>query len=127
MINKVVLRYKDGKVLKGLTSNFFPNKNTFHLSEGKNKPVEVRMEDLKSVFFVKDFTGNKDHKDRYDDEIPGGGRKIYIRFKDNEEIIAFCHGYSSNRTGFFVVPADKSGNNDRVFVITSATAEVKFL
>ena len=28
---KVVARYKDGKVIKGFTHDFFPNKDRFHL------------------------------------------------------------------------------------------------
>ena len=125
--NKVVLSFKDGTVLKGLTSDFFPNKNDFHITSENDEIITVIMEDLKAVFFVKDYAGDKSRKDVYEDDIPGGGRKIYIKFKDNEEITAFCQGYSSSRPGFFVVPADKKGNNERIYIISSATAEVKFL
>ena len=127
MTNKVVLTYKDGKVLKGLTSNFFPNKDTFHLASGDGQTTEVNREDLKAIFFVKDYSGNKARKDMYADHIPGAGRKIQVKFKDDEVITGFCHGYSSSRPGFFVVPADKKCNNERIFIVTSATASVKFL
>ena len=127
MINKVVLTFKDGKVLKGLTNNFFPNKDTFHLASADGQTNEVNREDLKAIFFVKDFSGNKARKDMYDDHIPGTGRKIQVKFKDDEVITGFCHGYSSSRPGFFVVPAHKEGNNERIFIVTSATASVKFL
>jgi hypothetical protein len=30
-LNKVVARFKDGILMKGTTSDFFPNKNEFHL------------------------------------------------------------------------------------------------
>ncbi len=125
--NKVVLSFKDGTVLKGLTSDFFPNKKDFHLTFEDGKITTVIMENLKAVFFVKDYAGDKSRKDIYEDDISGGGRKIYIKFKDNEEITAFCQSYSLSRPGFFVVPADKKGNNERIFIINSATAEVKFL
>lgn len=127
MTNKVVLTYKEGKVLKGLTSNFFPNKATFHLTSEDGQTTEVNREDLKAIFFVKNHAGNKARKDMYDDHIPGAGRKIQVKFKDDEIITGFCHGYSSNRPGFFLVPANKEGNNERIFIVTSATASVKFI
>ena len=127
MTNKVVLTFKDGKILKGLTNNFFPNKNTFHLSTEDGQITEINREDLKAIFFVKDYSGNKARKDMYDDHIPGAGRKIQVMFKDNEVITGFCQGYSSERPGFFIVPAAKEGNNERIFIVSSATATVKFL
>ena len=127
MTNKVVVRYKDGKVLKGLTSNFAPNKPKFHLSTEGDQITEIHMDDLKAIFFVKDYAGESSRKDVYNDDIPGAGRKIHIKFKDTEEITAFCHGYSPSRPGFFVVPADRKGNNERIFVVTSATETVNFI
>ncbi len=31
------------------------------------------------------------------------------------------HGYAPNRRGFFLFPADKQSNNERVFVIQAST------
>ena len=33
--NKVVARFKDGSIIKGKTSDFFPNKETCHLGNVK--------------------------------------------------------------------------------------------
>ncbi len=71
--------------------------------------------------------GNKDRDDAYHDNIPGRGRKIRVEFLDGEVLIGFSQGYSANRPGFFVVPADKKNNNDRIFVIASATEDVSFV
>ncbi len=41
---KVVLRYADGRVVKGVTQDFFPNKDRFHLHvapKTSGEPVEV--------------------------------------------------------------------------------------
>jgi hypothetical protein len=48
--NKVVIRFKDNRVLKGTTSNFFPNKDRFHLEQQNGQRMEVRVEDLKAIF-----------------------------------------------------------------------------
>jgi hypothetical protein len=77
------------------------------------------------VFFVKDFEGNKDYKKKYDDEIHGAGRKIVVDFNDGESIIGYALGYSPDRQGFFMTVADLSSNNERVFIVKSATKNIK--
>ena len=62
--NKVVARFRDGKIVKGFTNDFFPNKDVFHISateRGKDL-TEVLVPDLKALFFVKSFAGKKDHR-----------------------------------------------------------------
>jgi hypothetical protein len=125
--NKVVARFKDGTMMKGTTADFFPNKNVFHLIMANGETLTVNTEQLKAIFFVKDFQGDKDRKETYADSIPGGGRKVQITFKDNETLAGFSQGYSPDRPGFFIIPADTKSNNERIFVITSATQKVTFL
>jgi hypothetical protein len=126
-INKVVVQFNDGTLLKGRTSDFFPNKTTFHLELPNSEIKNIILEKLKAIFFVKDLTGNKDHPDDYKDVIPGGGRKIQVKFSDGELLIGYSQGYSPTRIGFFVTPADIGNNNERIFVINSSTEEVTFL
>lgn len=125
--NKVVVRYKDGTIMKGNTSDFFPNKVRFHLSPIKGNIKEIDVEDLKAVFFVKDFKGNLDHHKKYNDELHGAGRKIKVDFSDGESIIGYALGYSPDRQGFFMTPADLAGNNDRIFVVKSATKSIEII
>ena len=72
--NKVVVKFKDNTLSKVKTSNFSPNKAQFHLEEMNGGIVEISFEDVKAIFFVKDFEGKKNHRDSYHDEIAGGGR-----------------------------------------------------
>jgi hypothetical protein len=125
--NKVVVKFKDNTVAKGKTSDFFPNKTQFHLEEMKGEIVEISIEDLKAVFFVKDFKGNKNHEDNYNDEIAAGGRKIKVHFSDGETVVGYTLGYSPDRQGFYLTPADLQGNNERIFVVKSATEKIEFL
>ena len=125
--NKVVANCKDNTVKKGTTRDFFPNKTHFHLEEMNGEVSEISIEDLKAVFFVKDFEGNKTHQYNYDDDIPGGGKKIKVRFFDGETVVGYTLAYSPDRQGFFLTPADLQGNNERVFVVTSATEKIEFL
>ena len=126
-INKVVASFKDGTVMKGHTSDFFPNRKDFHLELPGGERVTIDTEKLKAIFFVKDFTGDQNRKDVYHDAISGGDRKIQVKFKDGELVIGYSQGYSPDRLGFFIIPADTKNNNERIFVVNSATEEVVFL
>ncbi|MFC1896735.1 DUF6982 domain-containing protein [Thermodesulfobacteriota bacterium] len=125
--NKVVIRFKDGTVAKGQTNDLFPNKPIFHLTTLDGKIEEFNTEELKALFFVKDPDGDKSYEYSYGDTIAGGGRKIKVDFADGEEMIGYTQGYSATRPGFFLIPADAKGNNERVFVVNSATRKVEFL
>lgn len=125
--NKIVVHYQDGTVKKGKTSDFFPTKKNFHLELLDGNIIVVDTEQLKAIFFVKDYTGNKEHVENYSYPVPGGGRKIRVDFCDGETIIGYTQGYSPDRTGFFIMPADKQSNNQRMFILKSATKKVEFI
>jgi hypothetical protein len=131
--NKIVVRYCDGRLLKGMTSDFFSNKEFFHLlpmdALSGSKPLELHIGDLKAVFFVKGFDGNPNYDDKkeFDPAKAAVGRKLKVTFKDGEIMVGTTNGYQPNRPGFFVVPADPNSNVERCFVITSATQEVSFI
>jgi len=131
--NKIVARYQDGRMLKGSTSDFMPNKEIFHVvpvdAPAGSKPLDVLVKDLKALFFVKDLagTGHAEEKKDFDPSKPVAGRKIKVVFKDGEIMVGATQGYQPGRPGFFVVPADQKSNIERFFVVTAATREVTFV
>lgn len=132
-MNKVIARFVDGRMVKGLTADFFPNKDSFHMSEESapvgEKPLEIDTKDLKALFFVKDFEGDPNHEEgnEFDSLHPPAGRQIKVVFNDGEVLLGTTTGYQPKRTGFFVVPADTNSNIERCFIIAAATKEVSFL
>jgi len=129
-LNKVVVHYLTGKLLKGTTQDFFPNRPVFHMQPADGSPaVEVRARDLKAVFFVRDFEGNGARKDlRGFVSAPAEtsqGKKIAVKFKDGELLCGYSLSYSPERIGFFMFPADPGSNNTRVFVVKTGAQEVK--
>ena len=128
--NKVVVRFLDGRVQKGTTEDFFPNRPTFHLRPlGASEMTDVRCKELKAVFFVKDFAGDpKRHEargfERSNVDV-SRGKKIAIRFKDGELVFGFTLTYMPDRSGFFITPADPASNNLRIYVLVHAMREVK--
>ena len=127
-ITKVAVRFKDGRVSKGTTHDFVPGKPFFHLhSPEAAETLEVQVDDLKAIFFVRDFGGKPEYKEvkHFPDQVPASkGRKIVVVFNDSEVLTGYTFGYDPGRAGFFVVPTDEESNNERAFVVRSAVREV---
>ena len=130
---KAVVRYADGKVIKGFIQNFFPNKDHFHLqphekSSGQDMR-QIQIKDLKAIFFVKDFSGNPVYEERrqFVSSDKPQGRKIEVIFKDGEKLAGSTLGYDPSRQGFFIHPIDDRSNNIRVFVVQSFVDRVRTL
>jgi hypothetical protein len=127
---KVVLRYVDGRVLKGFTQNFFPNKDRFHLfpaDKSSDLAKEIFIRELKALFIVRDFIGdpNYDEQKTYSAGEKTLGRRVEVTFQDGEIIVGSTLGYDQKRNGFFIYPADPKSNNIRAFIISSAVRIVR--
>jgi hypothetical protein len=129
---KVVVRYSDGRLIKGFTQDFFPNKERFHLIPADNPSgvaIEVYMNDLKAIFMVRDFIGDSLYKERkkYIEGETASGRKVEVTFIDGEVLVGSTLGYDPKRQGFFIFPADPKSNNIRVYVVSSTVEKVRYL
>ncbi len=130
---RIVIRFRDGRLLKGYTSDFTPLKDTFHLTsvqqDDKGKIYNVGTTDLKAVFFVKTFEGNRNYveKKRFEevDAKYPKGRKIKIEFLDGEIMRGISPGYSRGRKGFFIIPVDPQANNEKIYVISSSLRQIE--
>jgi|GEM_PF-192603 len=130
---KVIVRYADGRLVKGHANDFSPASISFHVHPIEfglaDKGIEVPIKELKALFFVKDFTGNRAYFDRK--EFTKGqqfsGRKVEVTFDDGEALVGSVLGYDPRRLGFFVTPADSQSNNLRVFVISAAVKKFRYL
>ena len=129
---KVIAHYLDGKLIKGFTQDFSPNKNLFHIyptAKPNGEGIQVLIKDLKALFFVKDFIGDSKYNERkhFSDGKNIPGRKLEVLFTDDEMLVGSTLGYDPSRLGFFLFPADPKANNIRVFSITSALKNVRYL
>lgn len=130
MKQKIVVRYLNKELVKGDTSDFFPNKETFHVTSvnkfGKEKTIEVELKSLKAIFFVKDLEGNKDYRENKlalsENKL---GKHVAVTFKDGEMLRGSSLGVSLKLQGFFLFPSDKNSNNRRIYVVSSSVKEVK--
>lgn len=132
-MNKVVVRYADGRIVKGTTADFVPTKDLFHVNVLNDaagaKPIEVHLKDLKALFFVKDLVGDAQRVDsnEFDPARPPIGRKLRVEFKDGEVLVGTTAGYQPGRPGFFLVPADQGSNIERCYIVAAATKQVSFV
>ena len=126
----VVAHFLDGRVLKGMTQDFAPHKPTFHLFPSHGAPsrgVTVPVDELKAVYFVRTFDGNKDHVGHDTFRLERGqGTKVLVTFCDGEALAGFTSGYTPGKSGYFVIPADPSSNNERIYVLTAAVRKVEW-
>lgn len=132
-MNKVVVRFVDGRMIKGVTADFVPAKDRFHVSLASDpvgsKPYEIMTRDLKALFFVKDYDGDPGYTERkeFDPARPPVGRPIKVEFDDGEVLVGTTQGYQPGRPGFFLEPADPDCNNERCYVFSSAARDIAFL
>ena len=130
---KVVVKYLNGKVIKGFMQNFSPNKDSFYLvsaDKSSGGSIEVLVKQLKAIFVVRDFAGNPqyDERKKYVEGEKPPGLKLEVTFTDGEVIVgSTLLGYDPKRQGNFIVPADPNSNNIRVFAVSSAVKSVRQL
>jgi hypothetical protein len=126
---KVVARFRDGRLVRGYTADFHPSKPQLHLSTEPNSSdtVFLQVAHLKALFFVRDFSGDENRVDRHEFAASPQGRKVAITFHDGEMLTGSTLGYRGEGNGFFVHPADPRSNNLRVFVAPGSTRDVRFM
>lgn len=130
---KLVVRFQDGRILKGTSQDFSPNRESFHLNlasrSATDQPIKVSFGDLKGVFFVKDFVGQKAYQQDKVISYPGKtfyGERTIVHFKDGEVLYGFTQDYAPGRLGFFLFPYDSQSNNLKLFAIRSFVEKVEF-
>ncbi len=130
MEDKVVAHFKDGRTQRGYTQDFRPDAGTFHLlpSEGGGIPTTIKLDDLKALFYVKDYGSARrqvDRTKRFGTQAPQG-QKTIVEFRDGERIWGIAEEYSANSLGFFFMPADPKENNTRIFIVNSSVKQIQF-
>ncbi len=134
---KVVVRLNDGSLLKGYLRDFSPALPELSFEEaGTAVTKPVKLEDVKAVFFVKSFEGDRGYRDKKSyGYAPVKGQRVFVKFNDGESLVGFLEGevpwergffLSRQRSlkGFYLLPADEDTNNTKVFVVASSVGDV---
>ena len=120
MANVVVARFADGRLLKGSSLDVDHNRPTCHIREADGTMTQVKLADLKALFFVKSTEGDSAHVDGRDiapvDPRLRGSRLVEVSFRDGEKIVGLCTRFPPKLPYFFMVPVDADSNNVRILI-----------
>lgn len=124
MQEKVVVHFRDGRLLKGYATSPAPNAPFFEMTplDAVDKPVAVQVDSLKAVFFVKDFVGDADYSEHkaFGPDAPESPGRVSFHMEDGEVLVGIVDDYQPDRAGFLLVPVDPKSNNTRCFVVAKA-------
>jgi hypothetical protein len=124
MANEVVAHYLDGRVVKGISLDVDPGRPLCHIKTQSQGTLEVKLAELKALFFVKDLIGNSGRSDvlklERSDGRARGSFPIELEFVDGERLVGLTVRYPPVRPFFFVLPADSKSNNLRVLINRAA-------
>ena len=126
-LNHVVARFRDGRTIKGTSLNVDPTKPTCHVRTD-GRAVEIKLIDLKALFFVKDVGGNPAHNEATQptagDARLVGGKGIAVKFADGEVVVGVSNRFPPLGKFFFMLPIDPKSNNIRILVNRAATVSI---
>ena len=134
-LRKVVLRFVDGRLIKGHLDEFSPQADSVSIEEESGAKQRFGVDELKAIFFVRTFEGDKTRSEKksFEKENPPG-KRVFVKFKDGESMVGYVEGKvpwekgfflePAKGKGFFLVPVDDASNNAKVFVIAQSVWEV---
>jgi hypothetical protein len=130
MEQKIVVHMRDGAIHKGVTHDFRPKQETFHLlpAEGGGVPLRIKIDGMKAMFWVKDYLGNRDFIARrdFDPAKEPPGRRAVLTFQDGETIWGSVTEDDTTDPGFFFVPSDDRDNNIKIFIVRTSLKELRW-
>lgn len=134
-MEKVILRFLDKRLVKGHLERFSPSDHIITIKADDAQRLEVDIEQLKGIFFVKSFGGDSGRKEKKSFEgVPYDGKKVFVRFKDGESMVGYVEGevpwekgfflHAKKNSGFFLRPVDVGSNNTKIFVVAKSIDDV---
>jgi hypothetical protein len=135
---KVILRFVDGKMLKGFMKDLKLSEDHLFIEDESSQQLKVRLKELKAIFFVRRFEGNRTYQEKKSfTGTPPNSKRIFVKFKDGENMMGYMEGEipwergffleSMKEKGFYVIPVDEGSNNIKILVITSAVKDVAMI
>jgi len=127
---KVIVRSRDGTLFRGFSkSDLIGDK--VQLVDAKGNAQEFPLADLKAVFFVRDFEGNRDYREVrfFRKEGSAGWLWVEVVFTDGEIMEGRMRNNLSllDPRGVYLWLSDEGANNEVVFVVRSAVREFRIL
>jgi len=129
---KVVVRRLDHGLIKGFVdSASYLGPNGIEMLDREGRTVVIPLAEIKGVFFVRDFDGNRQRLERklFQSRPRLAGLWVQMTFTDKEVLEGLLPSnlleYSPE--GFLVTPADLYSNNLKIFVPRTALSQINVL
>jgi hypothetical protein len=130
---KVILRLLNGEVLKGYIEGTpdLLTADQLTIESLTEERIEISKKDVKALFFVRKFSGNKEYSEVkfFESQPKIDGLWVRLHFMDSESI----EGIVANtikflvEDGFYLKPPDPNSNNRLMFVVKSALVDFTVL
>jgi hypothetical protein len=115
-------------VVKGVSLDVDPARPNFHIRIAGQRATQVKLADLKALFFVKSLTGDPTHTEgstvEAGDQRAKGAHRIEVQFADGERVVGLTVRYPPVRPFFYIVPADSRSNNLRILINRAAVVRL---
>lgn len=130
-LGKVVVRTRDGGVICGFSSEGHIKEDEVTYISRDGKEQARPLDDLKAVFFVRDFKGDSDYREVKFFKKQDESKWLWVRITFfDEEVI---EGRVQNdkellfSNGFYLWPSDEETNNELVYIVKSAIRDFVIL
>jgi hypothetical protein len=123
-----VVRYWDGRMVKGVTETFAPGVSGFTVALENDQQVFIEgFAGVKAIFFVRSLEGDRLYEEQKDFSVASQfGRKTVVVFSDKEEMWGYTLPGHTDHPQFFLFPVDPMSNNAKVYVVRDGAAEIRF-
>lgn len=128
MVNQVVARFIDGRLIKGTSLDVDPAKPACHIRTPEGAVYTVELSEIKALFFVKSLAGDAKHDEatqlQPEDRRQFGSALIELTFQDGERMVGLTNRATPKGNFFYVLPVDPRSNNIRVLVNRAALKSI---
>jgi hypothetical protein len=107
-------------VVKGVSLDIHPSRPLFHVRAEDGVMHEIKLTDLKALFYVRSLDGDSTHEEN---RVPApadprsrGATIVRIVFEDGEVMVGMTIRHPPNVPFFYLVPVDVTSNNIRMLI-----------
>lgn len=129
------MRCLDGRLIRGYVTEFSSSDEVISIESESSGKQKIRVDELKAIFFVRTFEGNRGYAENKSFKDPASlGKRVFVKFKDGESMTGYIEGgvpwekgfflEPQKGPGFFLIPVDRESNNTKVFVVASSVWDV---
>jgi hypothetical protein len=130
-MGKVVVRTREGKVYAGFSRKEDVGSETIKILDQKGEEKSFSLDELKGLFFVKDFKGDPEYDPVkfLNTNSVKASIWVHVEFEDGEVIEGMVRDHMSllNSPGFYLWPSDEDTNNGLIYVVKEAIKDFEIL